>query len=134
MKPLTFPEMKRLSDLHGVSLELLKAWSPLRAVLSNFAWLARRVGNSSVPDSALVFVVLKAMEGAAQSGDVVGKCAMVPLRGSRLRERFGPSWQSHFVLVDAVAMAENREEFEHLISLGPQAFLDEDDNMGDSRE
>ncbi len=130
LKPVTFPEMKQLSSLHGLPLDMIKEWSSLRVILSSFAWLARRIGNSSVPESALVFVVLRTQDGEGET--VTGRPAMVALRGSRLRERFGHSWQSCFRFADAVAMAETREDYERLLALKERAFLDEGENAAEA--
>lgn len=130
LKPLTFPEMKQLSSLHGLPLEMIKEWSSLRIILSSFAWLARRIGNSSVPENALVFVVLRTQDGEGEN--VTGRPAIVALRGSRLRERFGQSWQSHFRFVDAVAMAETKEDYEKLLEMKERAFLDEEEDAAEA--
>lgn len=126
LKPLTFPEMKSLSDTHSIPMDMLKDWSALRVVLSSYSWLARRVGNSSVPDSSLVMVALRLQNLTSETEEVklIGKEGFVPIRGTRLRERFGTGWQSRFILADAVAMAETREDLDRLIGLGSRAFAD----------
>ncbi|GEM_PF-6019235 len=53
-KPLTTRGVSDLSGSHKVGLEDLSEWLGLRSVLLSFGWLARRVGESLVPDTSIV--------------------------------------------------------------------------------
>ncbi|NMC62820.1 MAG: hypothetical protein GYA55_06585, partial [SAR324 cluster bacterium] len=132
LRPIPFSDIKQLAELHDISVDVLKDWSSLRVILNSFSWLARRVGNSSVPDSSLVLALMRCQGISPSSeGSIISKKGMVPLRGSRLRQHFGPSWQKHFIYVDAVTMAESNEDLGRLMGLGARAFLDEEDDLGD---
>lgn len=53
-KPLTTRGVSELSAANKVGLEDLSEWLGLRSVLLSFGWLARRVGESLVPDTSIV--------------------------------------------------------------------------------
>ena len=117
LAPLSHAEMKSLASLHGLSPESLREWSSLRVVLNSFGWLARRVGDNSVPESSVVFAVCETEPGRAGVNELglLGRSGMVPLRGTRLAERWGRSWQNRFHLVERARMAESREDYERLL-------------------
>jgi hypothetical protein len=92
-------------------------WLILRYVLSSFGWLARRVGDYSVPETDLVFSVFHSnppLPGANAHGRV-GRAGMVPLRGSKIREQFGSGWASYFTAVDRVTIAETEKDYAKLL-------------------
>lgn len=53
-KPLSSRMVSELSKTHMVSLEDLSEWLGLRSILLSFGWLARRVGESLVPDTSVI--------------------------------------------------------------------------------
>lgn len=127
LAPLEFQRMQELSGLHALSLQDLKDWSTLRVILNAYAWLGRRVGDYTVPDSSIIFAVFRVNEPSAESNELglIGKKAMVPLRATRLAERWGKSWYARFKHVDSATMAESVEDFERLMK-GIQPALEEE--------
>ncbi len=116
--PFSRQELKTLEELHGVSAEDAKAWSSLRVVLNSFGWLGRRVADRSVPESSVVFAVSKVgtdFPGANALG-LLGAKAVVPLRATRLEERWGKLWGARFMQVGNTRMAENSADFEKLMA------------------
>jgi hypothetical protein len=115
-----FPPQERinaLATLHGLASEDMHNWLILRYVLSSFGWLARRVGDYSVPETDLVFSVFHSnppLPGANAHGRV-GRAGMVPLRGSKMREQFGSGWASYFTAVDRVTIAETEKDYAKLL-------------------
>lgn len=118
LPPIPYPEMKRLSFLHKVSMDDLKDWSALRIVLNSYSWLARRVGNRSVPESSLAFVTFKSADARFRGNDkgVIGMPGTVPLRGSRLDDQFGKSWASRYALALDINLAETEEDYGKLLA------------------
>jgi hypothetical protein len=114
--PLTEEECIQLSKLHELSVSDLRAWSALRIVLTSYGWLARRVGDYTVPDSSVIFGVFKADGVSKEANDLgfIGRKGMVPLRGSRLEDRWGRNWASRFMLVAGATMSETVEDYEKL--------------------
>lgn len=115
--PLANEEMATLARIHALNLNDVKDWSALRIVLSSYGWLARRVGDYTVPDSSLIFAVFQAdtsLDGVNSLG-LLGKQGMVPLRGSKLQERWGRNWANRFLSVNGATMAETPEDFEKLL-------------------
>ncbi len=115
--PLTEEEYGSLTTLHGVHREELRDWAAFRVVLMSYGWLARRVGDYTVPESSVIFSVFKA-EGAhdeANALGLIGRRGMVPIRGSRLEDRWGRQWAQRFTLVASATMAENTEDYEKLL-------------------
>lgn len=115
--PFSFSETKALSELHGVSTAELKLWSSVRVMFNAYGWLARRVGEHSVPESSVVFAVLT-MESQTEETNslrLVGKTGMIPLRATKLRDKWGSMWQGRFVVAESGAMAETREHYERLL-------------------
>jgi len=110
--PLSHSEVKSLSKEHDLSEEDVKDWSHVRVILNNYGWLGRRVGDYSVPESSLIFAILKLDEQHSEANELglVSRPAMVALRGSKLKEKWGPSWHTRFVSVKSVSMAETKEE------------------------
>jgi hypothetical protein len=111
--PLAAAEAKALAEFHGVSIDDVRAWSALRLVLNSFGWLARRVGDSTVPETSLVAGILSVGVGApgANHLGLVGQRGLVPLRGSHLEAVWGRSWRDRFTLVDRIRTAETNEDF-----------------------
>ena len=89
----------------------------MRVVLSSYGWLARRVGDYSVPDTSLIFSVFSGAQPATDRNAIglIGKSAMIPLRGSRFKEGWGTAWGATFNPVNSVVMAETRSDFESLL-------------------
>lgn len=117
MVPLAHAEMKMLAELHGCSLDDARDWSALRLVLNSFGWLARRVGDSTVPDSSIVLAVLNVGVGApgANGLGLIGVPGLVPLRASHVEEAWGRGWRNRLPVAEQVRMAEDREDFEKLL-------------------
>lgn len=116
--PFSPQEIKALVDIHGVSPEDARTWSSLRVVLHAYGWLGRRVADRSVPESSVVFAVSKVGDdfpGANVLG-LLGNLAVVPLRATRLGERWGKLWGSRFMQVGNTRMAETRVDFEGLLA------------------
>lgn len=117
LPPLRDAEVTSLALLHGVAVEDLKDWSALRIVLTSYGWLARRVGDYTVPESSVIFAVFKSRDplpGANMLG-LVGKSGLVPFRGAKFEATWGGSWAAHFALADKATMAETTEDFEKLM-------------------
>lgn len=117
MPPLSNEEVLTLEKLHAISAQELRDWSAMRIVLASYGWLARRVGDYTVPDSSVIFSVFKSkerLEGANSLG-LLGKAGMVPLRGAKLEQRWGRSWSSRFKYADKATMSETTEDYEKLL-------------------
>ncbi len=115
--PFSEEEIRELSELHGLSAARLQEWSYVRIVLYSYGWLARRVGDSTVPESYLVFSAVKVeaeVEGQNELG-IRGSQSMVALRATKLIEQWGSQWQSRFVQGRNAAIASTREDFEKLL-------------------
>jgi len=109
--PFSHTEVKDLAKEHGVSEDAIRRWSYIRVILNNYGWLGRRVGDYSVPENSLIYAILK-FDSHPEANDLglVSRPAMVALRASKLKEKWGPSWHSRFVNVRSVSMAETEEE------------------------
>ena len=132
LMPLSHNEIRDLARIHSLPAEDLKDWSALRVILNSFSWLARRVGDMTVPDSSVVFSVFRpeSEEVAGNEFGFLGQPGLVPLRTSRLVSRWGNSWSARFVQVGLASMAEERDSFDRLMRGEIQSV--EDDN-GDSQ-
>lgn len=115
--PLSFPEMKRLSDEHGVPFNDVRDWSALRIIFNTSGWLGRRIGDHTVPDASVVFTVFESETPSREANEHgrIGRKGMVAFRGSRLEERWGSSWASRFTQMGVARMAETTEQFERLM-------------------
>ena len=114
---LTPELLEELKQNYGLPEQALREWSSLRLILNNFGWLARRVGDYSVPEAALIFAVMQSEAGdpAANEHGLIGAPAMVALRAGRFEERWGKSWRSRVKQVIAATMAENKEDYSRLM-------------------
>lgn len=116
----TLPAHERieaLAAMHGVPTAEMRDWLVVRHVLSSFGWIASRVGDYSVPETAAVFAVFQAtpvLAGANNHGRL-GLRGLVPLRGSKVRERLGVGWDAHCTHVDRVTIAERESDFDKLL-------------------
>ncbi|MCB0353704.1 MAG: hypothetical protein KDD64_09275 [Bdellovibrionales bacterium] len=112
--PFQKAELKELGDSHFVSPEDLRVWSSVRVVLYTYGWLARRVGDYTVPESSVVYVVMDQANSEASKNHLglVGQAGVAPLRGERLKEQFGREWQNRFYSARTAKMAENRQHHE----------------------
>lgn len=126
--PLKHDEIKALAELHQVDQETVRDWAALRVVLNSHSWLARRVGDYTVGETSLIFAVLKPHETTADCNEhgLIGRSAMVPLRTTRLAERWGRSLGGKFQQVATATMAENRERFDKLLSGASDQVLDDE--------
>ena len=111
--PIPDAEVKSLAEIHSLQPGDLQEWSALRNILASFGWLARRVGDYTVPESSVIFSVFKAPPGypGANALNLVGKTGLVPLRGSKFREVWGPDWNRRFQCFQRATMSESREDF-----------------------
>jgi hypothetical protein len=91
LPPLTFAERKTLMEQFGLSEDDVRDWCALRVVFNAHGWLARRVGNRSVPESSVIFCVIKIEHDHFPVNEKgrAGLEAVVPLRGTRLEARLG---------------------------------------------
>lgn len=115
--PLSENEISALSSTFKLPAGALREWSALRIVLNNFGWLARRVGDYSVPESSLIFAVLKSDDAGSgvNAAGLIGAPAMVPLRATQLQERWGRNWQSRAAVVQSATMAETEDDYQKLM-------------------
>ncbi len=110
-------ELRTLATIHQMEVRDLQDWLALRTVLSAYGWVASRVGDYSVPHSSIIFAVFRTsvpLEGTNTLG-LLGRPGMVPLRGSKLAEAWGPSWSSRFTYVERATMAETLEDYGKLL-------------------
>ncbi|MCO6432433.1 MAG: hypothetical protein J5J00_16390 [Deltaproteobacteria bacterium] len=116
-KPFSDEEVEQLCRRFGLKPEEARDWSSLRIVLNSFGWLGRRVGDYSVPESSIIYAILKVNPGTqgANHLNLLGIPGMVPLRATRLEERWGKSWQDLFTMVQGATMAEAPEDYERLL-------------------
>lgn len=116
-QPPSRTELEALATLHQLSVSDLNDWVGLRVILSSYGWLASRVGDYSVPSTSVILTVFKADRPLVNMNELglVGRLGMVPLRGSKLVNRWGRGWSSRFTYVKKATMAENQEDFEKLL-------------------
>lgn len=114
LPPLSFAERKTIGEDFGLDEQEVKDWCALRVVLNSHGWLARRVGNRAVPDSSVIFCILKIDHDHFPVNEKgrAGLEAVVPLRGSRLEARLGKSWSSLFPEASMAKLAETRQEYQ----------------------
>jgi hypothetical protein len=114
LSPLTDQEIASLTEQHGLQASELREWSAMRNILVSHGWLARRVGDYTVPESSVIFSVFKAPSGypAANALGFFGKSGLVPLRGGKFSEVWGQMWDSRFQSFQRATMSETKEEFE----------------------
>lgn len=114
LAPLSDREISSLAELHGVEADDLRAWSAMRNILVSQGWLARRVGDYTVPESSVIFSVFKAPPGypAANALGFFGKSGLVPLRGGKFAEAWGQMWDARFQSFQRATMSESQEEFD----------------------
>lgn len=115
--PIADSEVKSLAELHNLSADDLRDWSALRNILVSFGWLARRVGDYTVPESSVIFSVFKTPNGYPGANDLnlIGKSGLVPLRGSKFQDIWGGDWDRRFQSFQKATMSENREHFERAL-------------------
>jgi hypothetical protein len=115
--PLSHVEIKALAEIHGLSLEDARDWSSLRLILNSFGWLARRVGDSTVPESSIILAVLQVGVGVsgANALGLRGEKGLVPIRASHVEAVWGRSWRNRLNLVEQVRMAHDLDDFEKLL-------------------
>ncbi len=133
--PLSYQETKDLAAEHsidGASLTTadLKDWSTLRVVLQMYGWLARRVGDYTVPPSSLILVAIRPEEVTKECNDLglLSRRGIVPLRATRLAEHFGKQWHVQLERAQRARMAVTFEQLERLMR-GAQ-----DESLGDEAE
>jgi hypothetical protein len=115
--PFSHQESKQLAELHGLSTSDIKSWSSIRIMLNSYGWLGRRVGEHTVPESSIVFAAFLMAERSSETNDLglIGRSGMVPIRGTRLEEKWGDFWQSRFVMAQNASMAETKDNYERLM-------------------
>jgi hypothetical protein len=115
--PITDGEITHLAKLHALEPADIQEWSSLRNILASFGWLARRVGDYTVPESSIIFSVFKAPTNypGANALNLIGKSGLVPLRGSKFREVWGNDWDRRFQNFQRATMSESQEDFERVL-------------------
>ncbi len=127
--PLAHRELKALAAQHEISAADVRDWSTLRVVLNSFGWLGRRVGDYTVPESSIVSLVFKVDPGMPGANEFsrLGRHGMVAFRGTRLEAKWGKFWQTRFIPVLGVTMAETPEDYDQLMK-GIEKELEEEDS------
>ncbi|MEY4667627.1 MAG: hypothetical protein RL518_326 [Pseudomonadota bacterium] len=125
--PITDEEVAQLASLHTLNPAEIREWSSLRNILASFGWLARRVGDYTVPESSIIFSVFKtpANYPGANTLNLIGKSGLVPLRGSKFREVLGGDWDRKFQNFQRATMSESREDFERVLKGIAQEVVEE---------
>jgi hypothetical protein len=115
--PISKSEITHLAKLHALDPADIQDWSALRNILASFGWLARRVGDYTVPESSIIFSVFKtpANYPGANNLNLIGKSGLVPLRGSKFREVWGADWDRRFQNFQRATMSESQEDFERVL-------------------
>ena len=125
-KALSPNEISTIVSLHDIPATRVAEWSYLRYILYHYSWLARRVGDSTVPESCVVYCAARSdnpADGANEYG-FIGRNGMVPLRITRLQENWGNRWKTHFRQCHTPAIANTPEQFE-MIMQGVSLYADE---------
>jgi hypothetical protein len=112
--PIPESEVNKIAKTHSLNVQDLKDWSALRLVLNYYSWLGRRVGDSTVPDSSIIFLAARRQKYDSEMPTLTSEChtGMVALRATRLIDRWGPPWSKKFDSVMAVTAVDDMEEFE----------------------
>jgi len=115
-RPLSDSEIGKLAGEHGISEADITDWVSLRYVLSSFGWLAKRVGDYSVPETYMTFAVFSAKPElpASNQWGFLGLPGMVAIRGTNMREQWGTNWQVRYKNFDRVTIADRREDYDKL--------------------
>lgn len=123
--PISNDDLKRIASEHELKLDDLREWSSLRTILESFGWLARRVGDYTVPASSIIFGVFKVEVGNHKANQLglIGRPGMVAFRATRLAQQWGRLWQRSFAVVEVATMAESRTNYERLL----KGIVDSDD-------
>ncbi len=116
--PISEAEIETLGRLHSLNPADIRDWSTLRNILASFGWLARRVGDYTVPESSIIFSVFKtpANYPGANALNLIGKIGLVPLRGSKFHEIWGSDWDRKYQIFQRATMSESREDFERVLT------------------
>lgn len=132
LPPLSFAERKMLVDEFQLSPEDVRDWCALRGVFNAHGWLARRVGSRSVPESSIIFCVVRIDHDHFPVNEKgrAGLEAVVPLRGSRLEARLGRGWASLFPEASTAKLALTREEYELFLAGKKRPSSNEDEGEG----
>jgi len=126
-------ELKKLCLSQGVSESEMREWAVYRTVLNSYGWLARRVGNFSVPLSSLIHGVFKAECVVSDKNDrgLFSRRGMVAIRGSRLQELWGKNWFHRFDIISNPSIADGDADVtQKLLGLEDSAPPEEDFKLG----
>ncbi|MCB0328490.1 MAG: hypothetical protein KDD70_02470 [Bdellovibrionales bacterium] len=112
-KPFGKSELKDLSSKYEIAEKDLKLWSAFRMVLFQSGWLARRVGDYTVPEAAIIFAILSGCSSKAETNEFgfVGQRGVVAFRSSRIKVHLGADWHRDFYTAKSASMAETEEHF-----------------------
>ncbi|RMG44038.1 MAG: hypothetical protein D6719_02650 [Candidatus Dadabacteria bacterium] len=116
--PVSESEIQKLSKHHQIDPDSLRHWSALRYILSAHGFLARRVGDRTVPESGVTFVVFESNQSTTEAGksELIGRAAQVVFRGNPFQEHFGPHWRDKFTAVNSAVIAETPEEYQRVLN------------------
>lgn len=121
---LPMPQPKQLDGLAkqlDCSLTELRDWLAFRNIFNVYGWLARRVGNASVPEYSCVYTVLHMFDGK----DRTAKKALIPFRGIWFEDTLGKFWRSYFPTALRASIAETKEDCDKLLAGKEDLFEDE---------
>jgi hypothetical protein len=127
--PLKPELIEQLVSEQGLEKQDVEDWTAMRVILNSHGWLARRVGDYSVPESSIIFAILRgcAKDQNPNELGLVGQAGMIPIRASRFEERWGRDWSRRFIYARASNMAETREHYEKLMKGISDDVVDEHD-------
>ncbi len=132
--PRTFTkdEIEDAVNTHGVTAEEMEEWGFLRYVLYHHSWLARRVGDLTVPETCVVFYAIKPRGNFPNKTEegYIGSSAMVPLRDTHLVDRWGKKWKEKFEIYGHTPyIAMNKVDYEAILHGRPVGVAEKAETM-----
>jgi len=130
LPPLVGEDGEQVVKLHEITSEDVKYWGAIRVVLYTYGWLARRVGDYTVPESGIIYVVLDGTEDASRQNQygLIGLKGSVVFRAARLKEGWGKDWMYQFNQAKSAKMAETSEQYDKLMQRISDDYVEEEMN------
>lgn len=112
LRPLDKGTIERVVTEQKVTEKDLLAWNGVRYVLQFYGWLAARVGNRPVNQSALISCAIRYVDVFSHSSEpqLVRADGVIAIRGARLRELIADAWQNNIAEAASVVLVGGAQE------------------------
>lgn len=122
LPPLSSSVIEKIAKEYAHTPDEIRRWGLIRGVLDYFAWIARRVGSSTIPEAGVVYGAFAVSHDNKErnSYGYVGRMGVVPMRTSSFQSLFGTQWEKSIPKAEFAKVTGSKSDYERLLQGGSE--------------